>query len=359
MKKKKSTILDIAKELNVTASTVSRALRNHPRISQSTKEAVWKMAKKLDYQPNNIAAALRKGKSNIIGMLVPTSDRHFFASVIRGVEEVIREEGYNLIICQSDDQFSKEQLNIEALLKIQVDGIIASVAKETTDFTHYKKVKDQGAALVLYDRVNESLEVNAVVTDDYLGAYKAVTHLIEQGCKRIVHFSGRQHINIYQDRLKGYKDALQEHNLPVEDELILEEDLIRDTDKVLNAGRKLGKKLLQMPGLPDGIFSSSDFAAMGAMQILQEHGVKVPEDVAVVGYSNDFSASIIEPSLTSVDQHTKRMGNFAAQLFLEQVNTPSKDFAPRKTLLNPKLVIRESSLRKKNQSMGKATKTRN
>lgn len=347
MKKKKSTILDIAKELNVTASTVSRALRNHPRISQSTKEAVWEMAKKLDYQPNNIAAALRKGKSNIIGVMVPTSDRHFFASVIRGVEEVIRDEGYNLIICQSDDQFSKEQLNIEALLKIQVDGIIASVAKETTDFSHYRKIKDQGVSLVLYDRVNESLEVNAVVTDDYLGAYKAVTHLIEQGCKKIVHFSGKQHINIYQDRLNGYRDALREHNLPVKDEFVFEEDLIRDTTKVLKAGRKLGKKLLQLPQLPDGIFSSSDFAAMGAMQVFMENGIRIPEDVAFVGYSNDFSSSIIDPGLTSVDQHTKQMGNFAAQLFLEQVNASQEEFTPRKTLLNPKLVIRKSSLRNK------------
>lgn len=348
MKKKKSTILDIAKELNVTASTVSRALRNHPRISKSTKKAVWEMAEKLNYQPNNIAAALRKGKSNIIGVMVPTSDRHFFASVIRGIEEVIREEGYNLIICQSDDQLSKEQLNIEALLKIQVDGIIASVAKETTDFMHYKKIKSQGVPLVLYDRVSESLEVNAVVTDDYLGAYKAVTHLIEQGCKRIIHFAGQQHINIYQDRLKGYMDALKEHGLPVRDELVIEADLILDTEQVLESGRKMTEKLLKMSEPPDAIFSSSDFAAMGAIQVLKEHKIRIPEDVAIVGYSNDFSASVIEPNLTSVDQHTKRMGNFAAQLFLEQINTSQEEFTPRKTLLNPKLIVRQSSLRKGN-----------
>lgn len=345
MKKKKSTILDIANELDITASTVSRALRNHPRISKSTKEAVWKMAEKLNYHPNNIAAALRKGKSNIIGVMVPTSDRHFFASVIRGIEEVIRDEGYNLIICQSDDQFAKEQLNIEALLKIQVDGIIASVAKETTDFSHYKKIKNRGVPLVLYDRVNESLEVNAVVTNDYLGSYKAVTHLIEQGCKRIVHFAGKQHINIYQDRLKGYMDALKEHNISVEEELIIEDDLIQDTEQVLETGRKMTTKLLEMSEPPDAIFSSSDFAAMGAMQVLKESGFQIPKEIALVGYSNDFSTSVVEPALTTVDQHTKRMGNFAAQLFLEQVNASKDEFTPRKTLLNPKLIIRESSLR--------------
>ncbi len=347
MKKKKTTILDIANELDVTASTVSRALRNHARISTSTKKAVWEMAKKLNYQPNNIAAALRKGKSNIIGVMVPTSDRQFFASVIRGIEEVIREEGYNLIICQSDEQSAKEQLNIDALLKIQVDGIIASVAKETTDSSHYEKIKDQGVSLVLYDRVDESLEVNAVVSNDYLGAYKAVTHLIEHGCKRIVHFAGQQHIKIYQNRLNGYLDALKEHDLPVDDTLILVEDLIQgSTEKVLYTGRKMAEKLLEMPEPPDGIFSSSDFAAMGAMQVIQENNIIIPDQIALVGYSNDFSASIIEPALTSVDQHTKRMGNFAAQLFLEQINTSPDEFTPRKTLINPELVIRESSVKK-------------
>ncbi len=345
MKKKKVTIRDIAKELDITASTVSRALRNHPRISTATKQAVWDVAEKLNYQPNSIAAALRKGKSNIIGAIVPTSDRSFFASVIRGIEEVIRTEGYNLIICQSDDQYSKEQANIEALLKIQVDGIIASVAKETIKFDHFRKVKELGVPLILYDRVNESLDVNAVVTNDYLGSYKAVTHLIEQGCKRIVHFAGKQHINIYQDRLKGYIDAQREHGIPIDQELIIEEDLIYSMKRVVELGRDMANNLLQMGKLPDAIFSASDFAAMGAMQVFKEKGIKIPEQVAFVGYSNDVSGSFIEPGLTTVDQHTKRMGNMAAQLFLEQVKTKTKDFTPRKTLLNPELIVRGSSLK--------------
>ncbi|MFH5832857.1 LacI family DNA-binding transcriptional regulator [Halalkalibaculum sp. DA3122] len=343
MKKKKTTIRDIAKELDITASTVSRALRNHPRISSATKEAVWDVAEKLNYQPNNIAAALVKGKSNILGVIVPTSDRSFFASVIRGIEEVIRDEGYNLVICQSDDQFSKEQTNVEALLKIQVDGIIASVAKETTDFEHFKKVKQQGVPLILYDRVNESLDVNAVVTNDYLGSYKAVSHLIEQGCKRIVHFAGKQHINIYQDRLKGYIDAQREHGIPIDNNLIMEEDLIFSMERVVELGQTLAHRMLEMPELPDAVFSASDFAAMGAMQVFKEQGIEIPGDVAFVGYSNDVSGSFIEPGLTTVDQHTKRMGNLAAQLFLEQISESNTEFTPRKTLLNPKLVIRGSS----------------
>lgn len=351
MKKKKTTLLDIAKELDVTASTVSRALRNHPRISSSTKKAVLEMVEKLNYQPNNIASALRKGKSNIIGVIVPTSDRHFFASVIRGVEEVVRDEGYNLIICQSDEQTGKEQKIIDALLQIQVDGIIASVAKETTDTTHFENIQKRGVPLILYDRASDSLDVNSVVSDDYLGAYKAVSHLIEQGCRRIVHFAGQQHIGIYKDRLQGYLDALKENEIPVDEELIIETDLIDDTDRILKIGREMTLDLLKLAKLPDGIFSSSDFAAMGAIQVLKENDIKIPEQVALVGYSNDFSTSVIEPALTSIDQHTKQMGNFAAKLFLDQINVQDGEFAPRKTLLNPKLVIRESSLRKKGKTI--------
>lgn len=352
MKKKKTTLSDIARELNVTASTVSRALQNHPRISSSTKEAVLEMVNKLDYQPNNIASALRKGKSNIIGVIVPTSDRHFFASVIRGIEEVVRENGYNLIICQSDDQSDKELEKIKALLQIRVDGIIASIAKQTTNFEHFKNINNQGVPLVLYDRVIESLDVNQVISDDYLGAYQGVSHLIEQGCTRIAHFAGEQHIHIYQNRLNGYLQALRDHNLPVDEELIIVSDLIQDTNSILLNGRELGKKLLEMTNPPDGIFSSSDFAAMGAIQIYKEKNISIPDEIALVGFSNDFSASVIEPGLTSLDQHTIRMGNLAAQHFLEQINTKTEQFIPKKTLLKPELIIRKSSLRNEKASDG-------
>lgn len=346
-KKKKTTITDIAKELNVTPSTVSRALDNHPRISDATKKAVWEMVKKLNYQPNSIASALRKGKSNMIGVIVPTSDRQFFASFIRGVEEIVRDEAYNLMICQSDDQFQKECAGIDTLLNVRVDGIIASVAKETTDISHYEKIKSQGVPLVLYDRVIESLNVNQVMSDDFLGAYRAVTHLIQQGCKKIAHVAGEQHIHIYQTRLNGYLQALRDHHLPVDEELIIESDLIRDTYSILRTGRQIGSVLAGMSQPPDGVFSSSDFAAMGALQVFKEKKIRIPEEIALVGYSNDFSASVIEPGLTSLDQHTIRMGNLAARHFLDQIRTKPEQFTPQKTLLKPELIVRGSSKRKK------------
>jgi LacI family transcriptional regulator len=346
--KKKTTLSDIAKKLNVTPSTVSRALDDHPRISDSTKKAVLRIAHQLNYQPNTIASALRKGKSNIIGVIVPTSDRQFFASIIRGIEEIVRNEGYNLIICQSDEQTSKEKEKIDALLQIQVDGIIASVAKETTDYDHFKKIRNRGVPLVLYDRIGESLEANAVVINDYLGGYIAVEHLIQQDCKKIAHFAGQQHIGIYQERMRGYLEAMKAYNIPFNEEWVIESDLIDDTQKILELGKEMTQQLLKLPERPDAIFSASDFAALGAIQFLNEKKISIPDEIALVGYSNDFASSIIEPGLTSIDQYTKQMGNMAAKHFLNQINIKSgEQFTPELTLLTPELVIRASSLRKK------------
>jgi len=344
--KKKITISDIARELGTTPSTVSRALHDDSRISEAMKKLIWEKVKELKYQPNSIASALRKGKSNVIGVIVPTSDRQFFASFIRGIEEMVREEGYHLMICQSDEQYDKECFSIDSLLNIRVDGIIASVAKNTVDFNHFQKIESQGVPLVLFDRVIESLHANLVYSDDFYGGYRAVTHLIEQGCRRIAHFAGMQHIHIYQNRLKGYLQALREHNLPVDDDLILETDLIHDTYNSLEIGRSLAQKLDRLKHRPDAVFSSSDFAAMGALQYFKENLVGIPDDIALVGYSNDFSSSVIEPSLTTLDQHTARMGNEAACHFLKQIRTKPERFTPQKTLLKPDLIIRNSSLRK-------------
>lgn len=344
MGNKKTTIHDIANELGVTASTVSRALQDHPRISDATKKEVVKMAAKLNYQPNSIAAALRKGKSNIIGVIIPMADRNFFASVIRGVEEIVNKSGYRVIISQSNDSPEQEKSNIKALLESQVDGILASYAKETTDFDHYKEIVKRGVPLILFDRLHEtleSLEVGSVVIDDYLGAYKATEHLIEQGCERIAHFSGPQHVSIYKERRRGYEEALKRHNLPIDEDLIVESNL------KLEAGRRLGKELLTWDQLPDAVFSASDYGAVGAMEILKEHNIKIPDDIAMVGFSNESFTSFVDPGLTTIDQHGEKMGQFAAQLFLNQISEDNGNRTPSKTVLNPQLIVRKSSLKKK------------
>src|SRR5688500_8651005 len=214
LKSNRTTVYDIARELNLTASTISRALNDHPSISDRTKKSVMRMSKKLGYQPHRIAAALRNGKSNIIGVIVPVADRNFFASIVRGIEEKANEAHYQVIICQTYEDPVKEEAAIEALLNTRVDGIIASLSKRTEQFTHYSKVKAKGIPLILFDRANDSLEVSHVVIDDYSASYNAVKHLVEQGCKRIAHFTNVEKINIYKERLRGYKTALLDHGLP-------------------------------------------------------------------------------------------------------------------------------------------------
>ncbi len=341
MKKEKTTIHDIARKLNITASTVSRALNDSPRISDITKKAVHKAAQKLNYQPNHLAAALRNGKSNIIGIVVPTVDRNFFSSVVRGIEEIANKSRYNVMICQSYDNYEKEVATIEALLSARVDGIIASYGKETKNFDHFLKAKSRGIPVVLFDRANDQLEVSHVVIDDFLGAYKATEHLIQQGCKRIGHFTNTRLISIYKDRLRGYKEALLAHGLPYDDSLVIESNL------QLDDGRSSMDQLLQLPRIPDGIFSSSAYGILGALQVLKEKRIKVPEEVALVGFSNEPYTSFTEPSLSIIEQHSVRMGNAAAEIFLEEVLNEDEKFIPQKIVLKPELIIRQSSLRKK------------
>jgi LacI family transcriptional regulator len=340
MKKEKTTIHDIARKLNITASTVSRALKDHPRISTETKKAVLKVAEKLNYQPNHIAAALRNGRSNIIGIIVPTIDRSFFSSVVRGIEEIANKAKYNVMICQSYDNYEKEVQTINALLNAQVDGIIVSFAKETDDFSHFHKVMEKGIPLIMFDRGNSDLEVSHVVVDDYFGSFKAVEHLIQQGFKRIAHFTRHKKISIYKDRMRGYREALEAHGLPFDPQLVV------DSELQLEDGRNSMLKLLELPNRPDAIYSASALGALGAMQVLKERNLRIPEDVALVAFSNEQFCLCTEPPITAIDQHSMRMGNAAAEIFLEEINKGHLKFIPQKIVLKPELIIRQSSIKK-------------
>jgi len=337
----KTTIHDIAKKLNITASTVSRALKDHPRISQETKKAVLKVARKLNYQPNNIAAALRNGRSNIIGIIVPTADRSFFSSVIRGIEEIANQSHYNVMICQTYDSYQKEVQTVEALLNARVDGILASHGKETVDFDHFQKIRTKGIPLVMFDRSSDKCEASNVVIDDYLGGYMATEHLIQQGCTRIAHFTSPRKISIFKERLRGYQEALEAHGLQYDESLIVQSNL------QLEDGRESMLSLLKLKKLPDAVFSASAYGAMGALQILKEKKLRVPDDVALVAFSNEPFTSFTEPALTTVDQHPMRMGNAAAEIFLEEKTATTEKFIPQKIVLKPELIIRPSSIRKK------------
>jgi LacI family transcriptional regulator len=338
---KKARIVDIARELDLAASTVSRALNDHPRISKKTKKAVDQAAKAINYQPHRLAAALRNGRSNVIGVLIPTIDRVFFGSIVRGIEEELRREGYQIMICQTYDDPAVEAAVIEGLLNLRVDGIIATLSKRTTNFDHFVKAKSSGIPIVLFDRSNDELDFSHVIIDDFMGAYRAVEHLIHQGCKRIAHFTNFQKINIYKERLRGYRAALERNKIPFLPELVIESDM------QLVDGRVSMQKLLQGNLHPDAVFSSSDLGAMGALQVLRENNIRVPEEVAIVGFSNEPFTSFSDPPISSVDQHCKRMGNAASELFLEEIKQkPVEKFIPRKVVFMPELVVRGSSLRK-------------
>ena len=337
--KKKTTLQDIADALNLTPSAVSKALHDHPRISDQTKKAVLAMAEKLNYQRNTLASALRSGKSYLLGVMVPDIDFGFFSSVVRGIEEVSREAGYNVIISQSNNRQDHEKAGLEAFLRTQVDGVMASLAHSTTRLDHYQNLLDNGIPLVLFDRVGTGLPVSTVVIDDFAGAYAAVEHLLEQGCRRIVHFAGFRRISLYDVRCQAYQQALHDHGLAVDRELIVESDL------TLQAGQQLMGELLALGKRPDGLFAASDHAALGAMHALQEAGYQVPKDVSVVGFSNEPFSAFIRPSLSSVDQQSLRMGRLAAQTLLE--NLREEVHPPRiiRKVLRPELTIRQSSNR--------------
>jgi len=339
MKKQKVTIHDIARELNTTASTVSRALQDHPRISKSMKDAVLELAQKLNYQPNSIASSLRKGRGNTIGIIIPHINRYFFSSVIRGIEDVAYGAGYNVLICQSYDSYDREKAIVETLINGKVDGLVVSLASGTEDLKHFHLVQSKGLPLIFFDRVPVNMEVNKVEIDDFAGAFKAVEHLISQGCNRIAYFSGPRHVSIYHNRYEGYKAAILKNNLSFDESLIFEGAITRD------AGEKAALEISKMKPLPDGIFSSGDFSAMGAVLKLKELGIKIPQQIAVVGFANEPYGDMIEPGLSSVDQHSIEMGHSVAKLFLEEIANPQLVIIPKRIILNPELLIRNSSKR--------------
>jgi LacI family transcriptional regulator len=337
--KKRASIIDLAQQLNIAASTVSRALNGHSAISEATTKRVLALAKELGYQPNNMAAGLRRGRSNMLGVVVPHIDGNFFSQVVKGIEASASKAGYHVLICQSNEDVVHERQNVETLLNAQVDGILVSLSRTTREFKHFEKVRKRDVPMVFFDRILEGYDVNAVVLDDRAGGYRATKHLLAQGYRRIAHFAGPQHLNIYKHRRQGYEEALREHGLLVEEELILLGDMkMEDGVEGMN-------RLLAMPQPPDAVFSASDFSAAGALQVLKERGLQVPKDMALVGFSNELFSRLTEPMLTSMDQHCELMGRTATHLLLQIMEEQGQHFAPRHIVLQPELYVRASSSR--------------
>lgn len=339
--KKKTTIKDIANVLNISPAAVSKALHNDKRISEKTKKAVKQVAKNLNYQPNNLASALRSGKSNLVGVIVPRTNSNFFSSVLQSMEEVLNKEGYNIIITQSSESFAKECNNIDALLYTQVDGIIASMANETVDLSYFEKIKAKGIPLILFDRGENDLNVDYIGIDDYNSSQIIVKHLVEQGCKRIAHIAGFKRTRIYNNRIKGYLDALKKHKLPLDKELLIESNLS------LEDGRLKMQQLLNLEKRPDAVYVAGDYAALGALQVIKEKNIKTPNEIALVGFGNEPFTALITPSITTIEQQSTAIGKKAALCFLHHVNKPILQQKLNKNILDAKLIIRQSSDKQK------------
>ncbi|HUQ97383.1 MAG TPA: LacI family DNA-binding transcriptional regulator [Chitinophagaceae bacterium] len=334
----KVTILDIARELHISPATVSRALNDHPAISGATKKTVQKAALKLNYQPNKLASSLRLGRSHIIGVLIPSAEINFFGSVVHGIEKVANEKAYNVLIYQSNELYEYEKRGVQTFLRSQVDGVLASISKETMVLDHYREIKRRGVPLVLFDRVSDELEVSSVVVDDYAGAFEATAHLINQGCRRVAHIGGQQHVAAFSQRLKGYIDALQQNNLDVDETLIVYGNVS------IESGRACLQQLLATTTGIDAVFAVEDFTALGAMQGIKAAGKSLPDDIALVGFANETFGEYLTPSLSTVNQQTINMGEAAARLFFESLEKGNKEH-PRRLVLKPELVCRQSSLK--------------
>lgn len=338
--KKKTTIKDIANVLGLTPSAVSKALNDHPRISEKTKISVQQVAKNLNYQPNYLASALRKGKSNLVGVIIPRANSNFFSAVLESIENVLNKEGYNIIISQSYESFEKECRTIDALLFTQVDGIIASLANETKNFSYYEKIKSKGIPLILFDRGENDLGVDYIGIDDYESSHMVVDHLVKQNCKRIAHIGGFSHTRIFKNRIRGYRDALEKHSLPLDDDLIFECNLTKEN------GRLIMEELLKHKNKPDAVYVAGDYAALGALEFLKEQNIKVPEEIAIVGFGNEPFTSLVSPSITTIEQHSTEIGKLTAEAFLRRIKESDTLPILNKIILDAELIIRDSSKKK-------------
>lgn len=338
MKKGRVTITDIARELNVAPSTVSRALNDHPALSKETKDAVRELAEKLDYQPNLMALNLLRRKSNTIGVIVPEITSHFFSAVITGIQDVVGNSDYNIMICLSNESYEEEITIVKKLSKIQIDGIMVSPSSETKDFDHFRRLQKNGIPVVVFDRDCPGLDADKVLVDDYSGAFQAVEYLIRTGCRNIAHLGGPLNLSTTGHRLKGYLDALEQNSMPIRPEYMVHVPGFSHKD-----GAKPAKKLLQLENRPDAIFAMNDSIAISAMHEAKKLGLRIPEDISIVGFDDEPHSSFFSPALSTVWQPVYNIGMLSARILLSHLKSSDVQLKFRKEVFRPELVIRASS----------------
>ena len=332
---------DIAEKTGLSLATISRAFNDIEKVSPKTRNLVLKTAKELNFRPNKMASSLRSGKSKTIGIVVPVIDRQVFSAAIRRMEEVLSESGYNIIICQTHESYAKELEVLENLQQLKVDGIIISVSKETQGGKHLKELVRSGTSVVLFDRTVELNEINSIVINNFYGAYQATQHLIDQGCKHIIHLGGNETVSIFKDRRRGFEAALKENGRD------LNEGSTIPFDDGLPEGIEALKRSLNSPNRPDGILAHGDISALVAMGILRKMNLHIPRDIAIIGFGESTFCPYVEPSLSSVSQCNEDVGKLAAEVMLKELQEKNKsNLLFTQQVLQPRLMPRASSLRK-------------
>ena len=332
------TIYDVAEALNISPSTVSRGLNDHPHIHKDTKKKIRAAAKEMGYQQNKFASSLRKRRTETIGMVVPRLNSYFMATVIAGAEKVTNKHGYGLIISQSQESAKQEVSCVSTLFDSRVDGIMISLAFDTRNLDHFSKLLNKNIPVVFFDRVADCHGCMSVIIDNYKAGYDATAHLIGQGCKRIIHLGGNLFRNVYSERLRGYRQALHDNGIDFNQKLVFISELTGQS------GHEIIKKVLRQNLKPDGVFAANDTSAVAAMLELKAAGLSIPGDVAVAGFNNEPISQVINPNLTTVDYPAREIGEIAATALIEKLNnTQSVNYST--IVLKHSLIIRESSLR--------------
>lgn len=347
--KRKITLKQIAKELDVSISTVSKALRNSPEISEDTKQKVQAFAKLYNYRPNNIALSLKNRKTNTIGIIIPEIVHHFFSKVIRGVELVANHRGYNVIVGLSNESFSKEVINMEMLANGSIDGFILSISKETQqlqDFHHFNETMSQGMPIVMFDRVVSEIKCDKVIVDDLNGAKNAVEKLIQNNCKSIALITTKDYVSVGKLRTQGYLEALQEHKITPKAELILKIDDTLDFESHLDELEEEIEQLFTSNKAIDGVFAVNELYALSAMKVARKLGLHIPNDVQVIGFTDGVLSKHSTPSLTTVSQHAQLMGEKAANLLIDKLENEYSDAMEEEfqtVVIATELIEREST----------------
>jgi len=332
-----TTLKDIAETLKISISTVSRALRNHPDVNQQTKEKVLKLAKELDYEPNELALGLLKGRSNLVAVVVPKVAYHLYATAITAIENVVRKQGFILVTVQTHESMEREIAAVKELLKNRVAGFIVSVASKTGDFSHFELIKRKNIPLVFFNRDCEDIEASRVIIDNLGAAYKAVEHLYKKGYERIAYLGASELVQISNRRLVGYKKAIKDHGRKMIQDY--EQHCDFDKDSVI----KSIDTLMELPQPPDAILAFSDQMAVSALSRLKELKVSIPEQIGIIGFNNEPTDELIVPSLSSIAQPAYEMGRITGNFLLKQIKEDKGDISEE--ILSTKLIIRDSTLR--------------